>query len=344
MFRSPKTPDMALERPESAPAADAADAADVERDAKRARRDAYKMANSLIDLAAGEWNFVDLTKLSTPPSSQFALPLAPLLAPPPVAPPPVAPRTPQTSYPSDFEPSRGCKRRSKFELPLKSPRCGRMPPAKFALPIRSPPFAPPTPPTPPAAEEGLLESPGCAEWNACLDELKKLLPKVLVGFVSQLEQQEGLESCRRINEHAVAKVLPKALWYKVWAPLVGGDELPVVRVPTFIHDVRRKLNPSESTMIIAFMYVERLCLSAPGLALNTLTVKRLFSVAMLLAFKYNEERNYNMNEWAATCGIQKGELLKLEILALQILEHKLFVSRPNFEAFVGARSAPRASP
>lgn len=183
-----------------------------------------------------------------------------------------------------------------------------------------------------ADDAALLEATDSPAWKAFLDDVKTLMPRVLDAFLRKVENDSGRVVCAAVNADAGARVYPRVRW----APFVGADRVEASSLPWHIHKFRLAVNPSESTLIFAYMYVERLCRQAPGLEVNTYTAQRLLSVALLLAFKFHEDFRYKIKTafWANCFRIVEPELVALEALALRILGWKLTVSPCEFQAFL----------
>jgi len=191
-------------------------------------------------------------------------------------------------------------------------------------------LAPLAPGGPPSPDAPLLDSPGPV-WTARLDSLKERMPAVYGAFVRQMATARG--ECTAVSVAAAAANAAGALAFD------GSSAMSVENAERYVARLPRWAECSESAEVLAYLYIERMRAREPGLAVRPHNVRRLFAVALILAIKFNEERQYRMRDWARYCGIRLPELLALELRALELLEWRLAVSPGEFEAFL-ARAAP----
>jgi hypothetical protein len=247
-------------------------------------------------------------------------------------------------------------------------------PASSASPASPPPpsaaaLAPPSPDAP------ILDSPGPV-WSARLDSLKARMPAVYGAFVRQMATARAertlvsvaAAAAANANANAAAAAAAanatgpsgalaaanatgpsRALAALDPAAFDGSTAMSVGVAERYVARLPRWAECSESTEVLAYIYIERMRARDPGLAVRPRNVRRLFTVALLLAIKFNEERHYRMSDWARHCGIRLPELIALELRALELLEWRLAVPPAEFEAFLAvvsplAPAAPEAVP
>lgn len=98
--------------------------------------------------------------------------------------------------------------------------------------------------------------------------------------------------------------------------------------------VSRETCASPTSLVMALLYLERLRGSNPGY-LNTVSSADLFLVSLMVASKYlhddGEEDEVFNEEWAASGGISRKELNRLEIEFLTSIDWRLHVTPTEFE-------------
>jgi len=98
--------------------------------------------------------------------------------------------------------------------------------------------------------------------------------------------------------------------------------------------VSRETCASPTSLVMALLYLDRLRGSNPGY-LNTVSSADLFLVSLMVASKYlhddGEEDEVFNEEWAASGGVSRKELNRLEIEFLTSIDWKLHVTPMEFE-------------
>lgn len=271
-------------------------------------------------------------------------------------------RTPATPLYASPRPGLACALASPA-LPASASAWAAEGPAR-ASPPSAAALAPLAPGGPPSPDAPILDSPGPV-WTACLNSLKERMPAVYGAFVRQMASAR--EECSAIsvaaaaanaaaaNAAANAKGPSGALAANVAAAPApepaagalafdGSSAMSVENAERYVKRLPRWAECSESTEVFAYIYIERIRAREPRLAVRPHNVRRLFAVALILAIKFHEEREYRMRDWARYCGIRLPELLALELRALELLDWRLAVSPGDFEAFLAGVAPMAAAP
>ena len=90
---------------------------------------------------------------------------------------------------------------------------------------------------------------------------------------------------------------------------------------------------SNSSIVIALIYINRVLGKWPGTVLHKLNIHRLIISSLLVAIKVNEDQYYKTKFYSEIGGISSEELIKLEINLLKLLEFDVAVSLETFEDY-----------
>eukprot|EP00123_Amoebidium_parasiticum_P017754 comp23977_c2_seq1/m.42534 comp23977_c2_seq1/g.42534 ORF comp23977_c2_seq1/g.42534 comp23977_c2_seq1/m.42534 type:complete len:539 (-) comp23977_c2_seq1:737-2353(-) len=110
-------------------------------------------------------------------------------------------------------------------------------------------------------------------------------------------------------------------------PSVSVDFLKL-QLNSFVHHVLQEVQVSHSTVIVALLYIHRFFGQGRH---SDLCGPCLFVVALMTAYKYVEDLNKLMKEWAQASGLTVGQLKDLERVFLRDLDFNLAVSDTEFE-------------
>ena len=100
----------------------------------------------------------------------------------------------------------------------------------------------------------------------------------------------------------------------------------------FIIKLAKYVKIHDSTMILALIYIDRMCKS------NKITIIynnifQLVLTSLLIAIKYNEEKNFSFKYFASLGGITASELKILEKKFLYLINYNLYVDQKLFEKY-----------
>ena len=88
-----------------------------------------------------------------------------------------------------------------------------------------------------------------------------------------------------------------------------------------------------STLIAMLIYIDRLC-EINDFTINSLNIYKIIFSSLVLAIKYNEEVIFDNKFFARIGGISLSEMNFLEIVYLNLINFKLYVSDEIFETYI----------
>lgn len=103
-------------------------------------------------------------------------------------------------------------------------------------------------------------------------------------------------------------------------------------ITSYLDYAVENLNISESTCLLALIYVDRLINRNPHLFLSSKNFKKLVGVAIMVASKFSEDRFVPIRLFARFVGSSKTDTAALEKSFLEQLEYNLYVSDSDFKA------------
>ena len=100
----------------------------------------------------------------------------------------------------------------------------------------------------------------------------------------------------------------------------------------FIIKLAKYVKIHDSTMILTLIYIDRMCKN------NKITIIynnifQLVLTSLLIAIKYNEEKNFSFKYFASLGGITVSELKILEKKFLLLINYNLYVDQKLFEKY-----------
>lgn len=102
---------------------------------------------------------------------------------------------------------------------------------------------------------------------------------------------------------------------------------------------------STSVLAIALIYMDRLFVRWPCLDVRSPNMHLLFAASMVIAAKFNEDGEVNLNHLCQVSGVTKCHMVRMERELLHLLDFQLFVGPEEFqqgEAFFVRESATRS--
>ena len=106
---------------------------------------------------------------------------------------------------------------------------------------------------------------------------------------------------------------------------------PSISLFDFLQRILKYIRIGFSTLIIAMIYIDRIC--KEKVFLNEYNIHRIMLIAIYIAYIYNEDRVFDNNYLALVSGLSKEEMLTLEEDFLDLIEFNLFVSEDTFEKY-----------
>ena len=106
---------------------------------------------------------------------------------------------------------------------------------------------------------------------------------------------------------------------------------PGISLLDYLRRILKYVKIEYSTLIIAMIYIDRIC--KEKVFLNEYNIHRLMLISIYIAYSYNEDCKYDNNYLALVSGLSKSEMVLLEEDFLDLIEFKLFISDEIFEQY-----------
>jgi len=122
----------------------------------------------------------------------------------------------------------------------------------------------------------------------------------------------------RMNQETKTKELPLSLYFE-------SIDMPIINIIEYLARIRSFAECSNSCIIIAFIYIDRVLQKNPTFGLNARKIHRLVLTAMILAIKYLDDSYTNNKTYSFLGGIPVDELNELELVFISLLQFDLYV-------------------
>ena len=106
---------------------------------------------------------------------------------------------------------------------------------------------------------------------------------------------------------------------------------PGISLLDYLRRILKYLKIEYSTLIIAMIYIDRIC--KEKVFLNEFNIHRITLISIYMAYTYNEDCIYDNKYLALVSGLSKSDMVLLEEDFLDLIEFKLFVSEQIFEEY-----------
>ena len=106
---------------------------------------------------------------------------------------------------------------------------------------------------------------------------------------------------------------------------------PGISLLDYLRRILKYLKIEYSTLIIAMIYIDRIC--KEKVFLNEYNIHRIMLISIYMAYTYNEDYIYDNKYLALVSGLNRNEMVLLEEDFLDLIEFKLFVSDEIFEQY-----------
>ena len=114
--------------------------------------------------------------------------------------------------------------------------------------------------------------------------------------------------------------------------------IPPVSARDYMMRLHRYAKCSESTLVIALIYLERVLTTyrreCPAFQFTPRNIHRYIIGAVVVAFKWHEDKTYLNTIYASVAGVSLAEINNLEISVLLELKWATFVDASEFESFL----------
>ena len=106
---------------------------------------------------------------------------------------------------------------------------------------------------------------------------------------------------------------------------------PGISLLDYLRRILKFIKIEYSTLIIAMIYIDRIC--KEKVFLNEFNIHRIMLISIYMAYTYNEDCIYDNKYLALVSGLSKSEMVSLEEDFLNLIEFKLFVRDEIFEEY-----------
>lgn len=146
-----------------------------------------------------------------------------------------------------------------------------------------------------------------------------------------------IDTCSAVLESFLSKALSRSpLQTKsTTTSIFDAKKEPRISIAGYVARFRKFADCSESCYISALVYLDRL-IQCTSYEITPLNVHRLYLATMVLSIKFNEDRYYDNEYYAALGGVDSDELRALEAEMMRLLDFKLFISYSKFRDYLTA--------
>ena len=106
---------------------------------------------------------------------------------------------------------------------------------------------------------------------------------------------------------------------------------PSIPLFVYLERILKYVKIEFSTLIIAMIYIDRIC--REKVFLNEFNIHRIMLISIYMAYIYNEDCVFDNKYLALVSGLSKAEMMTLEEDFLDLIEFNLFVSDEVFEQY-----------
>ena len=106
---------------------------------------------------------------------------------------------------------------------------------------------------------------------------------------------------------------------------------PSIPLFVYLQRILKYVRIEFSTLIIAMIYIDRIC--REKVFLNEFNIHRIMLISIYMAYIYNEDCVFNNEYLALVSGLSKSEMMTLQEDFLDLIEFNLFVSDEVFEQY-----------
>ena len=106
---------------------------------------------------------------------------------------------------------------------------------------------------------------------------------------------------------------------------------PSISLFEYLQRILKYIKIELSTLIIAMIYIDRIC--KEKVFLNEYNIHRIMLISIYMAYIYNEDCVYDNTYLALVSGLSKADMMTLQEDFLDLIEFNLFVSEEVFERY-----------
>ena len=107
---------------------------------------------------------------------------------------------------------------------------------------------------------------------------------------------------------------------------------PTISLFDYLYRIQLYSEIDDSTLIIALIYIDRLC-ELSTIMLTPHNIHRILFGSILAAIKYNEDNFYELKYYAEIAGVETKELKLIESAFLNMIDFKLYVNKIQFDKY-----------
>ena len=120
---------------------------------------------------------------------------------------------------------------------------------------------------------------------------------------------------------------------KIQSKLIfSAKTIPSISIKDYLIRIKNYSKVEKSTLILALILIDHPCKNA-DLMVTYYNIHRLLFGAILVAIKFNEDKNYENSFYAEIAGVKPKELKLIELEFLELIQFKLFVRFSEYEQY-----------
>ena len=112
----------------------------------------------------------------------------------------------------------------------------------------------------------------------------------------------------------------------------SSKSLPDISLYEYLIRIQKYSQIEKSTLILALIYIDRLC-KIGKIILTDYNIHRILFSALILAIKYNEDKFFENEYYSQIAGIKMTELKNIEYNFLSLCNFNVFVDEETFEKY-----------
>lgn len=110
------------------------------------------------------------------------------------------------------------------------------------------------------------------------------------------------------------------------------DEIPSISLYNYLYRIKKYTKIEDSTLIIALIYIDRIC-KMNDFMINHYNIHKLLFTAIILAIKNNEDIYFTNSFYSIVGGISSNELKNLELEFTLLIQFKFYVKKSLFDEY-----------
>jgi len=112
----------------------------------------------------------------------------------------------------------------------------------------------------------------------------------------------------------------------------SSKSLPEISLYEYLIRIQKYSLVEKNTLILALIYIDRLC-KIGKIILTNYNIYRILFSALILAIKYNEDKYFDNEYYSQIAGIKMDELKNIEYNFLSLCDFNVFVDEETFEKY-----------